>query len=359
MKHVTTLDIKKLLTPISSKQASGIDIRQDLSPNSIYYQIKDARSSARTKERRRMEGETAESPLKNWHQVHDLAIKILISYSKDLEVCTWLCEALLRIKRFYGLKEGFTLIHNLIKKYWKSIYPKEDEDGILTKVSPLTVLNGDTVDGTLIVPIYAVPITEGITCGPYTLWEYQQALKIDKITDKNKRERQVNELNISLKDIQAAVSETDPNTFESLHNDITATIEQYNELNHLLNKYCGENAPPCSNIKRTLDNYLDHLKMITPGRKRLNQKNELPLSPSLINEAKTSNSNAMIKGRSEALNHLLEISEFFKKTEPHSPLPYLLERAVKWANLPFPELLKELVDNENERKKLFNLTGIE
>ncbi len=60
-----------------------------------------------------------------------------------------------------------------------------------------------------------------------------------------------------------------------------------------------------------------------------------------------------------ALHCLLEVADFFERTEPHSPLPYVLRRAVRWGNLPLPTLLTELVANEESRTHIFKLTGIE
>lgn len=33
--------------------------------------------------------------------------------------------------------------------------------------------------------------------------------------------------------------------------------------------------------------------------------------------------------------------------EPHSPVPYLILKAVEWGSLPFPQLIRALVHDEN------------
>lgn len=65
------------------------------------------------------------------------------------------------------------------------------------------------------------------------------------------------------------------------------------------------------------------------------------------------------KTRVENLAKLREISEHFKLTEPHSPVPFLIEKAVRWANLPLDELMNELLqENEETKKSYANLTGV-
>ena len=55
---------------------------------------------------------------------------------------------------------------------------------------------------------------------------------------------------------------------------------------------------------------------------------------------------------------LQEIAEYFRRTEPHSPIPYSLEQAVRWGRTPLPELLEELIPDPGGREHYFRLAGI-
>lgn len=63
--------------------------------------------------------------------------------------------------------------------------------------------------------------------------------------------------------------------------------------------------------------------------------------------------------RHQAISSLQHISQFFKQSEPHSPIPYLLDRAVRWSNLTLPELIEEMVSDGNSRSEISKLTGIQ
>ena len=65
-----------------------------------------------------------------------------------------------------------------------------------------------------------------------------------------------------------------------------------------------------------------------------------------------------IADRQQALQTLLSVGRYFKQHEPQSPIPYMLERVVSWADLAWPDLIARVVQNPSEMEHIFNLTGI-
>ena len=45
----------------------------------------------------------------------------------------------------------------------------------------------------------------------------------------------------------------------------------------------------------------------------------------------------------EVYQQLAEIANLLQEMEPHSPIPYLIQRAVELGGMPFPRLIQELV----------------
>ena len=192
------VDINSLLQPVSESSPAGSDIREDASPTSAYYSIKDVRNAARAAERNSMFDGVSPEATENWRKVIALAPDILKSQAKDLEIACWYTEALIRRHGFQGLRDGFTLIHQLIEQYWENLYPLPDEDGMETRVAPLSGLNGEGAEGVLIAPIRNVNITEGGSVGPFNFWQYQQALDVQKITDEEQRAAKSDKLEFTL-----------------------------------------------------------------------------------------------------------------------------------------------------------------
>jgi type VI secretion system protein ImpA len=56
---------------------------------------------------------------------------------------------------------------------------------------------------------------------------------------------------------------------------------------------------------------------------------------------------------------LAEIADFFRRTEPHSPLAYTLQEAVRRGGLTWPELLAEIVPDAGTRAAILSSLGIQ
>ena len=66
-----------------------------------------------------------------------------------------------------------------------------------------------------------------------------------------------------------------------------------------------------------------------------------------------------IQTRAEAYRRLSEAADFLIRTEPHSPVPYLVKRAVSWGNLSFGELLVELIEGGGDHQRILRLLGLD
>src|SRR5690606_9084362 len=74
--------------------------------------------------------------------------------------------------------------------------------------------------------------------------------------------------------------------------------------------------------------------------------------------ARTTVATGAIATREDALRTLLPVAEFFKRTEPRSPIPLVLEATVRRARLPLKDLLAELITDGEARRQFFLYAGI-
>lgn len=65
-----------------------------------------------------------------------------------------------------------------------------------------------------------------------------------------------------------------------------------------------------------------------------------------------------IASRQEALRRLTEIAGYFEKTEPHSPVSYLVNRAVAWGNMPLDKWLRDVVKDDSVLAGIRETLGI-
>lgn len=88
MASEATIELDEMLKPISEDNPVGEDIREDSSATSPYNSIKDARSAARSAERKNMFESSNSEADEKWREVMELATDILKNQSKDLDVAS-------------------------------------------------------------------------------------------------------------------------------------------------------------------------------------------------------------------------------------------------------------------------------
>ncbi len=358
------LDFEALLAPIEGDAAAGENLRDDASPTSVYYQIKDARSAARAAERNMEMDDEPAGFLDEWRSILELSPDVIATRSKDLEIAAWLTEALLRAHGFAGLRDGFRLMHGMVENFWDGLYPLEDEDGLETKVAPVTGLNGDGGDGTLIQPIRKVQITQGSSDLPYAFWQYEQASELAKVADEEKRQARIDAGALTMEQMTRAVAESPASFYGELVADLDAAMEAFAKLSAALDEKCGADSPPSSNIRNLLQTIRDEIGFLA--------KDKLISDAPAAAEAATDGEGAApaaaagaapavagaIASREDAFNTLLKVAEFFRKTEPHSTLSYSLEEMVRRARMPLSDLLVELIPDDEARRGFLMRAGI-
>ncbi|MCR6653204.1 MAG: type VI secretion system protein TssA [Cellvibrionaceae bacterium] len=365
MASLISIDLDALLAPISDDMPTGKDCRQSSSPNSFYQQVKTARNSARETERKNAAGADLGSPDEDWRKVADLAPKILTQESKDLEVACWYLEALLRRYSFRGLRDGLMLLDGMIERYWENLYPTPDEDGLETKVAPITGLNGTGQEGVLISAIRTSLITQGNSRGPFAFWECQKALTSNRIQDSDNREKEFKKLGFEFEDMEKAVQESSAEFMTNLRDDLIDSIALYRQISGRLDEYCGTyDAPPTSLVISLLEECLGVVKHL--GQNKFPAVEIITTDDSIATDAGASSAaspaprsaGGPLETREQAFNQMLEIAEFFRKREPHSPISYVLEKAVKWGNMPLFDLMRELISDDKTLEEYGKLTGV-
>ncbi len=361
------LDFAKLLAPISGEKPTGLDLRADATPTSAYYAIKDARTAARAAERQMVLGEDEASGTRpDWRPVLLHGAKALAEQTKDLEIAAYLIEALVRQHGFVGLGDGFRLARELIERFWDGLYPLPDEEGLETRLAALTGLNGDGADGTLLIPIAKIPITDGTNTRRFACAHYQAATALQKVADPKVREKKIAQGVVSMEIFEQAVADSAPQFYTNLVSDLKRCTEEFAKLCAALDKRCAGSAPPSSSIRTALESCLDIVKdvargklAVVPDKSGVSSDDRTPPADSTAGAAPDPGVAVdVIRTREDAFNTILKVATFFRRTEPHTIVSFALEQVVRWGRTPLPELLTELVPEEAPRKSLFKQVGI-
>lgn len=365
--NLLTIEINDLIQPITDDAPTGSDPREDVTPNSNYYLLKEVRNTARAKERKALiDEDNAQAIPSDWRPILEQVPKILKNDCKDLELVAWLIEALCRLHGFKGLTYGFNLAHNLIEQYWDDIYPTPEPEDLSERLAPLIGLNGIESEGSLIQPIKSIVITEGQSEGPFSTWQYEQAMDVDRL-DKDKQTKKIESGSIALEDVEISIKESSDRFYIELNDDINNAIEAFSKLSASMDKAMLGEPQPTSYISQCLkvcSNSVQHIAANILKKSNVVAEN---INEESTDESTESNENndgfesgisKQMHSRTQAIAQLDLVAEFFRKTEPHSPMSYAIEQVVRWSDLSLPELLQELITDGDARNGFFKLSGI-
>jgi type VI secretion system protein ImpA len=366
------LDFDQLLTPIPGENPAGRPLRADFSPTSLYQAIKGARSAARAGERNTAWSDEPDAQIAehraNWKRLFELAPKAIAEESKDFEIAAWLSEALVREYGYAGLRDGFRLMRQLAETFWDNLYPLPDEEGLATRTAPLAGLNGEESDGVILAPIAGVPVTAAGSCRPLTLADHRRAVDLERLSDPDKRAQRIEQGAVTLQTFEKAVLETPPEFYRSLLEDLQACSLEFEKLCAVMEERCGKDehghslAPPSSAIREALEASCSQVRGIArhvfPAEDGAALVAEEGGMTTVSPHGQSFGLASAVRTREDAFRALLQVADYFKRTEPHSPVAYSLEQAVRWGRMPLPELLTELIPEQGAREQIFKVVGI-
>jgi len=351
------LETESLLRPIRDDAPTGENLRDDPSPTSPYYQMKDARNAARAAERAaQMSDDPDNAPTGDWEPILELGPKVLAELSKDLEVVAWMIEALVREGGFPGLGEGFDLARGLVEGFWDELHPRPDEDGMITRVAPLAGLNGEEGEGTLIVPIGMVPLLYDPQGRPLSAWTFRTAREVSAIADPEVRQRRIDQGARTLEDFQRAVTESDPAELLGTASRIEECLTRFASLSAALDSRCGSDSPPTSRIRGALEDALECMRYLTKDLRpeAAQEEAEVPAGE----QRKQGGAPGVVATRQDAVEAMKRVRDYYRKEEPHSPISYLLDRALRWTQLPLHVLVSEIIHDPGALEVFQMRTGI-
>ncbi|MGN6450985.1 MAG: ImpA family type VI secretion system protein [Brucella intermedia] len=336
-----------LTSPIQPSAPTGVDLRQAETSDSLYYRARDARNSARAVERSSFVSE-APSVIHEWREVYSLSIEILESQSRDIEVFSWLIEAVLRIEGFSGLADVLEICCNNLNSFWNELHSVSNVTSI-EKSAPLIMLNGVGSDGVLIQPLRLTSLFPDLPFGQGTLWDYERSSRSGQESVRN-----------------VLVSNSSKFTPDELRKQIDAidrSLSWWNRLTDILVEKCVDDPPTLSAVREILESATNAARELTKAQ-LLPQGHDAPVhsSPLATNSMEYSPElrpvGTRFESRCEALLMIAEVAEYFHRHEPHSPIGLGLETMINRSELNFERLLVELIPDKETRNQVMLAAGI-
>jgi type VI secretion system protein ImpA len=360
-------DLEALLAPVAGDAPQGADLREDYSAQSPYFRLRDARSEAREAERRAESlGEDAETGTPpQWKTVVSLAKSALAERSKDIEVAAWLTEAMVRLNGLQGLTAGALLLRGLAERYWDDVFPLPDEDGIATRVAPVTGLSGAETDGTLMPALRRLPLFKRPSGESFAWWEWERSQELGAIADAARRQARIDAGTLPPDDVEKEAVAAGVAHFGRLRGTLADALAAWTGMGEVMDRLAGNDGPSTGRVTALLRAMAEVVERFAPAvevgaETAFDDGSATPGEDGAPGAGGGARAGGAAPGRSrdEYLRQLVEIADYFRRTEPNSPLAYTLQDAVRRARLTWPDLLLELVPDETTRVAILTSLGI-
>lgn len=335
-----------LLNPIPGASPAGPDLRYD----PLYDKIKEAR---REEEIIPSGGYDRPRKVADWPLVIKLASEAIATKTKDLQLTAWLSEALLRKEGYAGFASGLTLARGLLNQFWDGLWPEIEDGDLELRAVPL-----DWMGTRLDYVIKSVPITKS----GHTFWQYKEAPSIpsekDAEKDKDKatqRKKALDDGKISVDMFEKGFDGTPKVWLRQLSGDLSAALAAVDALDEVCQEKFADASP---SFRGTRDSLTEVQHTVQQLIERKLQTDPDPVAPVAVEappeEAAAGAAGAAPTGplaaepvdRNDAASRVIGAARFLRKTEPTSPVSYLMLRALRWGELraeganPDPRLLE-------------------
>lgn len=344
------LDLERLLYPISVEHPSGISLRYE----GVYDQVR----AARREDDAELSQGIYVTDLKkaDWPLVERLCLEALETRSKDLQLAVWLLEAWLHLYGAAGVAEGFRLMAMLCDSFWETLHPQIEDGNLDYRVAPI-----EWVNEKLPLKLKRIALTAPqVGDAPVYCWaEWESACQLEHLAHRDPKAMQLAEAKgkVSTTKFQSSVMLTPKPFYIELDEELDRATESIAALEHLLEEKCERKAPSLYQFKDTLGAI--HQLVFEILRSREHENGDEP-EPPFIAQEETEDpgqflSGGPIRSRAEAYRRLAEAAEYLRRTEPHSPTPYLVRRAIAWGNMSLYEVLDQVIRNDGELQELNRL----
>ena len=350
----TKLDVRGLLEPIPGSNRAGESLR--------YQGTYDRISEARREDDAKLSQGIYKSTLKraDWATVEALCVEALTTRTKDLQIAGWLLEAWIHRYGFAGVAKGLALMAGLCVEFWDDAYPELEVGDLGGRLAPF-----EWVEQKLPLKLKQIPLTapDEMSGESYSYADWESACHFENLAMKDPRALQeaLAKINPSVATFRAAVAATDHTYYIDLLENLEETIDACVLVEQVLDQKCGKEAPGLGQFKYSLGAIHQLISQDLYARDGEPQVDE-ELYPAATDDETNIElwTSGPIRSRADAYRRLSEVADYLLRTEPHSPTPYLVKRAVEWGNMSLPELLQQIVRHEGELDeidRLLRLTG--
>jgi type VI secretion system protein ImpA len=341
------LDIEELLDPIEEGRPSG----RSLAYEPEYDAIREARRSDDDAPQGDWQRRTKSA---QWDRVVALGTSLLKENTKDLQIAAWVAEALARLHGFAGLRDGLALVRAIQDRFWDSYFPEVEDGDVESRSGPLLFL-----ESALPLVIRSIPLTAGFAEAGYSFlqWEESRTTENLGLKDPSLIEARIAEGKLTGKQFDDQVAQSPRRFYESLKEDLLASLDAFQSLDKSVDEHFGRDAPGLVAIRKAIDDCRRPVETILAAKRAEepdpSDEAEAP-EPGAADDGWSSDESqeaeedaprparraagprsggGPIASVEDAQRRIVEAAAYLRKYEPANPVSFLVVRALQMAGL--------------------------
>lgn len=323
------LNLEQLLAPIDAARPCGEDL--------AFSSEIDAIVRARQADDPSIEQGAWVTELKeaDWRFVAKQCAQLIETRSKDLQLAVWLAEASAKTAGLRGLGDSLLLIAQLCERWWESLYPLPEDGGFEQRIGNLAWVAA-RIGGWL----REIALTEGADA--YALRDVEAA----RVQGGD-----------ALARLETARQRGSAGFYVGLMRDCEHCVEALARLERSVDARLEADGPSFGAARSALEDLHVFLKPLAAAPAAAAQA-AVPASGSMPAAPHVATAAGPLQTRAQALAQLRAVAEFFRRTEPHSPVAYLADKAAHWGEQPLHVWLRALVKDETAVAHIEEMLGV-
>jgi len=356
-----------LLSPITDSEPAG----EDLSFSTEFDAIQEMR---RADDPTLDQGEWV-TTLKtaDWEGVVKQCDALLQKRTKDLRLLAWRVEALAQCEGYPGLAQGLQDLLQVCERFWDPLHPQPDGTDMEQRAGTLRWLLRQLEQ-----LARSLPVTDAAT-GRFTLTDIEEARQLQIQNERDPENAATrSEGKVTQQQVQRARNDTPAAKLRANVQALEAAQAHLNALQGLMDTKLGDDAPGFVQARQKLDDALHSVKRIAVEAGAMGSSDaagaghgpsateagaaggsaHAELAAADAPGAQVNAAAGALRTRGDALQQLRRVADFFRRTEPHSPVALLVDKAVRWGEMPLDAWLREVVKDQASLAHLEELLGM-
>ena len=284
-----------------------------------------------------------------WRDVQRHALS-LFARTKDLRVAAFLTQSLVHLHGWNGFQDGLSIVHGLLERYWEHVHPQLDPEDDNDPVPRINAIIDLCHPESTLKTLRLAPLVSSRSLGFFSLRDVQVATKELTVAPDSQATAP------ELQTIEAAVQSIDIDTLQAMAAVIDDCWTLLTGIEARLLDYVGSgSAPDLSETQAVIKAAKKTLITWIAARTGFPPNNSDSFESSTIDIALSANTDSVqltsinqtaglvtITNRNDVVRALDLLCEYYKRQEPSSPLPLLLQRAKRLVNKDFLEILQDI-----------------